>query len=451
MARGEFPRRPVNDKFHPCAHNTEDIDPNILAVPPHDPYTLIPPLLPIREGDIKRIVGEGMHWVPVEEHEIGHKVPTCGVAYARATPPDGYVLAAMSDRTCVSDLVWFDALQDWRPISENLTLADQDVSWVTDSSRHNQLVFVAHVDKSRPSQQTVGLPPRHRPIYPGEKLRRGDKLIYDSLMHWTPVKEAAFRNAVDSPSALNGNARFCRPIGDHFQSWYIDEQKGLLEGLGGFSDPWPSLEIAQERIEAASQLTQTPPHGTIWTIDGVPVMIYDLLEPQNRGPVDETVTEEEQTLLDVMEAGKTAQTATELAAGPKKPVVIPVVSRKTTPLDVFAQYEVEKLSELTGLSPAEIRGNAQTCLPTLYRAAQPREELKKGDLVYGVLGDDYETLMWQPIHAEMTGSDPGTTDCLFARRTVPPKTDRIRELHAKMQTLLVDLGKLMQEVGDALR
>jgi hypothetical protein len=87
-------RHEGNPAFNPLNHNSDAVDPNILAVPPHDPYSLLNPGMEIMEDDIKRLVGEGQQWVPVSRSmSPATAFPAAAVAYARVEAPENFLVA----------------------------------------------------------------------------------------------------------------------------------------------------------------------------------------------------------------------------------------------------------------------------------------------------------------------------------------------------------------------
>lgn len=241
-----------------------EADPNLFAVEPPEPYTLLIPLVPIEAGDLKRPTGEGFNWMPVEEGEVGMKTPMRGIAFARVKAPELYRLAGPDERLAPGDQVWLTSWGEWRDLRffhdyEGL-MASRDEAGLSIGGMvasqlrlHNEQMFVAKPDAQKfADHRVVNIPARHRQLYPREKLRNGDKIIYESLVDWQPVAVTAFGQAVPFPESQNGNVRYCRPVGPYHQHWYVDAATGKETNLGGQQDPWPSLDIAMKTVEAAA-------------------------------------------------------------------------------------------------------------------------------------------------------------------------------------------------------
>ncbi len=454
-----------NDPFDPFNHAGDGIDPDLLAVVPDDPYSLLAPEIPIQLGDIKRIVGESNVWSPVEEHEVGHKTPAQGMAYARVAVPEGYTLAADDAVVRTSDLIWTSADGVWQRAGEHFNGEAEIVGDIKRAHLENlnQLLFVAQIDPEQASHRTLDVPTRHRMLFPGEHLRRGDKLCYEGLLDWEPVVELAFGVSVALPGSDNGNARYCRPVHPNQQNWYVDEQKGTLAGLGGSQDPWPSSRVAQEKIEAAARAAGVSPYGIIWNAAGNPIMVYDLPEPENtRVPaplpphVQAMMAEEDTKFLEaITTAAMTAKTKEELAQEskatirpPKKRAEAPIVDNRPV-VDGINQFDTNWLANNTGLTVDELQAEAESKLPRNFRFMIAGEEVKTGDLWYRPIGDDVDSLMWQAITPEMVGLNPAMAEYLLARKTVS-RNDKILDRLAQARQKHIELGDLLSELGAML-
>ena len=457
MPSGIASRHAVNPRSNPFTHST-DIDPNILAVPPHDPYSLLAPGNKIQAGDIKRLVGEGQQWLPVEDHEIDYDVPARGCAYARAEAPENYFVAPREKIVSPGALVWTSQTSDWQSVEQYPEILGRAVGELVDEFQktHNQLLFIAERDPAAPAHQVLDVPPRHRQLYPGERLRRGDKLIFEGRTEWLPVTLDAFGRAVEMPGASNGQARFCRPVGPNFQNWYVDPVKGQENNMGGAADPWPSVEFAEKTIEAACKNVSVPPHGIIWS-GGVPKMVYDLPEQPERvlvtqgDPQMAAIMEEEdnRVLAAVQKGAEEAKTPSEEAAAEPKPREPRRRIPARPPESRYVAENVNTLAQRLECTAEEVREDATRQLPRGFRLMSGREEVGKGDLLYQ-LDEALETATWKPAPADLAGSLVGDGDemPLFARRTVSKAS--ARELLARARQQHIELGDTLAELATIL-
>lgn len=460
MPSGTASRHSVNPRSNPFNYGS-DVDPNILAVPPHDPYSLLAPGQTIQEGDIKRLVGEGQQWLPVEDHEIDHSVPARGCAYARAEAPENYFVARWDKIVSPGALVWTSNTGDWQSAEQYPEIMGRQVGELVQEFQktHNQLLFVAARDPAAPVHQVLDVPPRHRQLYPGERLRRGDKLIFEGRTEWLPVTLDAFGRDVQMPDASNGHARFCRPVGANFQNWYVDPEKGQENNMGGAADPWPSVEFAEKRIEGASKEVGTSPHGIIWH-GTVPKMVYDLPEPPDRvavtqrDPLTEAILAEEDArfLAAVQQGAETAQTPAQAdseAARPPKPREARRRIPAKPPESRYVAESVNVLAQRLECTAVEIREDATRQLPRGFRLMSGREEVGKGDLLYQ-LDEALETATWKPAPGDLHGALVGDGDemPMFARRTV--SKDAAKELLARARQQHSELGETLNELAAIL-
>lgn len=416
------------DKMHSDPFRTQGLDPNILAVPPDDPYTLLPPEHKIQAGDIKRVVGENQVWAPVEESEIGHAVPKSGIAYARVTPPEFYKLLGRSENVGASDVCWTDTSLDWVPVPEEWIDAVSGTV-IENCRQQNYRCFIATL--SDPDNHRMKpIPAHHRVIYPGEKLRRGDKYINQGRIEWTELSERFSGEAAEPQNEQNGFIRYCRPIHHQSQTWYIDAQAGTdtKTTMGSFENPFKTLAKAQEIIEAAAQKVGRSPFGMICSREGVPMMFYDLPEPPPRASgareVEEETPEPEVDLDQETEAACQAH---------------------------YLPGDAVDLAQHWGLTKQEVIDSAFQDCNSRYREMHPGEETRATDLWYGPFNEDYESIMWQPCPAELVGLDPGTCDYIFARKRAPTSgkpllESRLSDVEQQLEVALAVVRELKQEL-----
>lgn len=455
--RGEPSRsNPGSHAFSPLSHDSDAVDPNLLAVPPHDPYSLLQPGAVISADDIKRIVGEGQQWVPIEPHEIGHSVPSRGVAYGRVEAPENFLLALRDKIVSPEMLVWTSNTGAWQSAVQFPEVSGRNVGELMDEflKQHNQLLFVAVNDPTAPLHQALDVPARHRVLYPGERLRRGDRMIFQGLTAWIAVDVITFDQPVTMPDGANGEVRFCRPTGPHFQNWYVDQAKGKPENMGGAADPWPAVAFAEGQIEAASKSAGVSPHGIIWE-GSTPRMVYDLSEQPDRVVVstrdryiDEILQEEDaRTIAAITQAAIAVRTPEQLDSEAAQPVRPREAQRRLPP--PAACESVEQLARRLQCGTDEIREDATRQLPRGFRFMQGMEEIGRGDLLYQ-FDEALETAGWKAAPEPLFGSLVGNGDemPLFARRTVSKAP--VKELLLKAQQQHLELGNTIAELSAIL-
>lgn len=129
--------------------------------------------------------------------------------------------------------------------------------------------------------QRRDIPPRHRPLFPGESLRRGDKWINDEQTQWNNIAEERRGEVIAASTEENGYLRYCRPTHPLARNWYVDPREGRGDderATGSATEPFASLEGARRRIEAAASSEFRAPHGVIYDVRGTALFAYDLGE-----------------------------------------------------------------------------------------------------------------------------------------------------------------------------
>ncbi len=411
--------------------NSIEVDPSIYAVEPDAPFGLLDPGAVIQEGDIKRFVGKRQLWSCTDPAEWGQTVPGSGVAYARVVSPEFY-------SNCTGDelinqqnmLVWSSEGQKWEEpgnVMQGRIVRECHAEWL---ERHNTLLYFCQLQAGAPLSQLLPIPSRHRDLYPRELLRNGDKLIFSGQEAWQPVQATAFGQPVGFPSPENGNARYCRPVSANHASWYIDPEKGSEDNLGGFADPWPTKEYAMQRIEKAGLLSQSPPYGTIFTLQGVPCMVYDIPEPASAQ--DQLEPEfADQNAQALSNAVSTANQFTLGALGTKPRIRTPQA----------------QLPEINNFKPLSTRRVAEALLPAGYSIIS-RCPVQPRDLIYQPVVGDPDTWMWQPVGQQQIGIQPPSGD-LQARKDNPAPTGI--ELLDQLQQQYHDLGQTLAQLDNLLR
>lgn len=262
----------------------EEISPALLLCTPGEPYTLLPPAVLIQAGDIRLdLEVEGSVWEPIQLGEDGLYTPRGGVAYARVEPPEMYRLAGGGHVVGWGDLYWDGAgLGQWQDVSAGgvgTGLFGLEAGEVcARAAGEGRQLFVATPDGALADHRVKPVPGRHRPLFVGEKVRRGDRILVRGLRDWQEVGEGLRGWIVAAGNEQNGWVRYCRPVAAEAQAWYVGEgREGDGQALGSAVDPFPSVEVAQARLEELEN-----PQGIVWSLGGQPLVVYDLPEPAGR-------------------------------------------------------------------------------------------------------------------------------------------------------------------------
>jgi len=218
----------------------------------------------------------------------------------RGKVPTGGELGAGGEFPTTDLLVWTDGTQAWGPVgitpAENApelwtvtlqndssgekrinierttTIAEICTGW---TQIFNQRAFFAKpTAKSVIPHTMLPVPAEHRLMHAIERFRPGDKQVREGESTWKLVDSGLHGQPVGPSDASNGFRRCCRPVGPFAMNWYIDPVTGNEAFLGGPDDPWPSLEVAQKKIEAAFLATGRVAVGTLWQ-QGAIRMVYD--------------------------------------------------------------------------------------------------------------------------------------------------------------------------------
>lgn len=445
MAVKQIARSAQEHPSHTPFNHDSSIDPNILAVQPDDPYSLLMPDETIQEGDIKRLASGDGCWTQTDSHEWGYLVPKAGFAYARVTPPEGYLLGAPTDLVAESDLIWLSHAGEWSRITAWGEVSGQTVGYICKQYlEKNTLAFIAHLNPKTAGPQQAATPTRHRDLFPGESLRNGDKLLYEGLLDWVPVEPLAFGQRVNLPDITNGNCRYCRPVDVNFQHWYVDNEKGTALGLGGVLDPWPTVEMAMQKVESAARVARQAPHGSIWNKKtGIPMMVYDLPTPSLH-PVVPPVNQELQDIEDQeflaavdqeegMESIRAMVVAGEDAEITIKGSDVTLGGESSEP---FCPDEADTIAE-----------EAKKLIPKNYRLMVAGEEAKEGDLFYGHTDGDPDLCTWQKVTGDHMGADPAMYRIPLARKIVPVVDGLMPALIKRFTGIYVQIGVLYAEMG----
>ncbi len=406
----------------PDPFNIESLDPTLLLHEPPEPFSLLAPGYEIAAGDIKRL-GHEDRWEEALEDEVGHQVPVRGIAYARVCPPEMFQPAGEQDIIEPNYLMWTDSAPEWLRVPAVIvgqTVREMMLAGLAENTRR----FFAKPDPATAGHTVlVEVPPRHRALWPGEATRRGDKVVYKDLTAWETISETmpeGFR--VPVADEVNDFARYCRPVSPGFQSWYVSAERGKEGALGGYEDPFVSLEEAQARIEAAGEKAGVKPNGMIFDLEGKPLMAYDIPAP----PLEEVVRHEEAYTLgkpDEEDPGKSGQAEACHAA--------------------YLPGSIEDMAKHQDLVTSAVLEAARSSVPAKYRIMEIGEEARDGDLWYGPMAGDPDVVMWQPCPAELINQEPG--DYLFARKRAPARLMQPL-LVARLESVISDAEEMLDEL-----
>lgn len=227
---------------------------------PPEPYALLMPDADIQPLDI--VWHPTFGWTSV----IAPYADKQQQPHARALPPEGYEIFVPALEDAVS--------REW------LFLDGPGFDWVSAGKRNaDRAVDFSQVwarpKKAAPVSSVV--PPRHRPLFHGEVLRRGDKGL--SAQGWMEIP-AQF---LGEKTPASGPAVFCRPTVPDPQNWFVDLlEPGTgsdIKGAGTREAPFKTLVGACATVEAAYASVGRSPFGIVWDVRGVPLFAYDLPEP----------------------------------------------------------------------------------------------------------------------------------------------------------------------------
>jgi hypothetical protein len=135
-------------------------------------------------------------------------------------------------------------------------------------------------DETLAESCTLPVPARYRPLFPGERVRRGDRVFRQGMKNWERVPDSDLGAIVQESDEFN-SARYCRPTHPHSKYWYVDLRpgRGNSDALGSAVDPFDSVENARRAIYRLAQACGEGPFGMLWDVRGEPLEAYDLPEP----------------------------------------------------------------------------------------------------------------------------------------------------------------------------
>jgi len=410
---------------------TEKVSTYLAEHMPEAPYALLAKGEVLGPFDIKLIYHLDRGWEAISAEEIGDVAPTRDlVVFARPTVPDGFKLVLDKEQRVQSHWQWWHPLsKQWWAVSELETarcVEDILVDW---GMRSHKTWVASPVDPEDP--RFVELPDNCRAVMPGEKLRRGDLYIDDSINAWTEISHTAKGIPVGAPEHLPGFTRWCRPIGDDWQAWFVDTKRDVkgkaCMATGAKNDPFPDLETAHNLLQHRGKATKKPAAGVVWDIRTFePLAIYDIEEPAY--------------------AASRLQAQRARVAPPERDCVI--VGGLTD------------MAQARGTTPGDILEMAMQSLPAGYalleHTQQAVEVVAKGDLEYGPFDDNYRDLTWQPVDTGHIGMRVRLADLVFARDMSRVVEEEIYEeidqpALAKLIKAVDTMDKALKEAKTAIR
>jgi len=242
-------------------------------------YTALLPGTRVRESDICRIIGTD-DWRPAGEL-ADRPSPRSGIAFARLVCPEGYFFLSARDLLVNNDIFRKDHTSQWSPVpaeclNVTATKAARKLGVGDDGFARASL---AEVLRSLP------LPPHHRPLIPGDILRRGDLQVSEQVCSWSAIPPAFLGEAVKAASRRTLNRRYCRPMTVAAQTWHVDAKAGHDDrrSAGDEQSPFQTLEFAIDCIIARNSGVPSPLVGTIVDRTGNLLHAFDVSEPSSTG------------------------------------------------------------------------------------------------------------------------------------------------------------------------
>lgn len=115
------------------------------------------------------------------------------------------------------------------------------------------------IDDPLVGYSVLPFPAHHRELWPGEKLREGDKFIRPGMRKWEEISSTQIGQLVEELDEEN-LTRFCRPIHPRSQNLYVDlrPNKGRADATGSRVDPFDSIANARRAIEALAAQNGEP-------------------------------------------------------------------------------------------------------------------------------------------------------------------------------------------------
>ena len=453
--KAKKPPKPVNRRGEACswadpagrhrAHTEQEPEtsPELLQVPdPPEPWARIWPGETItRECILFDTEKADAGWRSCGDIWVGQKAPASRYAIAQLRPPAGYRASEPADTLKARDLAWTD--QQWVPVRDTI-LVDY-VGRSVEYTRHavaRQLGSepILCTRKNPEAGRDLPVPTGHRQLWPGEPVRRGDQYVLGNQPDaaWEPVPDVVLGTRVPKELPENDYIRFCRPVSPNHQTWYVDSS-GREDALGGYDDPFPSLQTAKDVIRRMADQTGQPAYGTVLTKQGEPLLVYDLPEPEPEPettpaePTAEVPEPQPEKTSDPPETSPKTQTqADQDLPKPKQETPMPPTSKMQFP-DLSALASTNKLAE------QQIREQAARMLPPGWKILPENREAPEQALWFGPAANNPALVIWQPIPQELVGKT-SAAGLLFAEKPEPPDN--------QLQNCFTQIAEQVQKLGE---
>lgn len=399
-----------------------------VAVPP--PFALLGYGESICPGDIKQLPGSPL-WEDIRGCEIGMKTPKVGITYARLIIPSQTRLAYFGERITVNDLCWVDGVTiGWVQASRLLSRHGYSISCSVDEFyaifkpklANFGRMFVVKPESDIADYLVIPRPSGSRELFPSDVLRPFDMVIGRGDRQWRHIAERLYGTRVRELGAEWTQARFIRPTSPMASNWWVCEEEGEPGFLGGFQDPFPSLDDAVNKIEQAARLLNQAVIGVVWRKqDKIPLMVFDPKLTPDSTIIDGTVTT----------PGTPAPAWQQPPEAPRKRAKSEAKNRQNPKNTLSPPVARPEFTPQTGL---QIDRDAVQNLPAGVRLLAGYEKLQDHDIVFKEAPFEMPAgippqYSWQPVRPEFTGREVRTIGLPCGRLTSqnPAKNKSIRD------------------------
>lgn len=427
---------------------------DLLHVQVPKPFTLLGYSEEIMPGDIKQLPGSTI-WENISGVEVGMRTPKTGVVYARLVLPDMTRIAYAGERIHAADLAWVDGVTlGWVQASRLLRrngesgamTVEEFYAFFREKLADFGRMFVVKPGIEVPDYRVIPRPSGCRDLWPSDVLRPYDMVIGRGDRVWRHVTERVFGTQLRDLGPEWTHTKFCRPTSPMAKDWYVCEDEGQRGFLGGYQDPFPSLDEACRAIENACRVTGKVVIGVVWRkSDGIPLMVYDPKLTPSSNVVDGAFQRAPETGVRALPEPRQTQTA------PKKRPKPTPKSAQNHFSDEFEWATNEgrpnKPIELStcpvGDLMEKLAAEAAERLPKGVRLMRAHEELQKNDIVYReapyAMPDGIPApFSWQPAPADMLGLEIHAVGLPCGRLTTTDRQNDRNDLLDRLQPVRED-------------
>jgi len=406
-------------------------------VEPPEPYAVMLPGKTVEPGDLVFQLGVSEAWSVAPAGMHGKVCPGAEYAVAKLKLPDGYHRITEYQDVGPRSLLWRESEPHWEN-ARHLNLFEEETARVVQYERafEGEAIYLIEPDDEAADHRTIAIPARHREMFPGEVIRRGDRMIYVGVDEWEEVPQRLLGQQVQAPEQesaadmlhetstltserVEGSVepRFCRPAHPNAQNWYVDLREGAgcdQTGLGSTAQPFSTLEGAQRAIEDAAKQARREPYGVIWDVRGVALFAYDMPEPPPRPP-SRGITQ-----VDGPVGNEAAVDRVELPAEPTG-----------TPWEGNPRFK--EASESLDWDKR--------------RLLHPGEEIREGDLCYEPVPGNEDVWSWQCVSEQAVGRE--IIDSIISRKNAPETSRGV--LQSRLEAIEQRLERSLTEVREIIR